>query len=100
MTQSESVLRKTLELIVANDENYAVRYGLVLLAVATAHGMGFASGFRVDPDESEWPVAFVELPTGQVSWHMPQHPLEWDGHTTAVKFDRINTYLALAPVAS
>lgn len=59
-----------------------------------------------DPDAPNWPVLFVKLPTGQVSWHinpedrdlfshvrrtmanMPDAPA-WDGHDTAEKYRRL-----------
>ncbi|HHH39024.1 MAG TPA: hypothetical protein ENK50_05555 [Sedimenticola sp.] len=73
-------------------QDYDVRYGLVLEAMAVANRLGYAAGYRIDPDEPEWPVAFIELPTGQVSWHMPQHPIPWDGHSTDEKYDRCRRY--------
>lgn len=79
--------------IEANDEKYVPRYGLILQAVAYAHGLGLQAGFRFDPAEAEWPVAFIELPTGQVSWHLPQHPVAWDGHTTEEKYQRIRRFI-------
>jgi hypothetical protein len=75
-----------------NDENYDVRYGLVMEAVALAVKVGYEAGFRIDPAEPEWPVAYIELPTGQVSWHMPQHRKAWDGHSTDEKYQRINEF--------
>lgn len=71
-----------------NDTNYDVRYGLVLKAVSLSHELGLKAGFRIDYANPEWPVAFIELPTGQVSWHMPEHPIPWDGHTTEEKYER------------
>jgi hypothetical protein len=44
------------------DTNYDARYGLVLDAVALAHRIGMRAGFRIDPSEPEWPVAYIELP--------------------------------------
>jgi hypothetical protein len=61
-----------------------------------------------DPWPAEWRyVVYLELPTGQVSWHI--HELErpmfgflrldkyapvWDGHTTKEKYDRVAAYVA------
>jgi hypothetical protein len=72
-----------------NDADYGKRYPLVLEAIALAVRAGFPVGFRIDPAEPEWPVAFIELPTGQVSWHLPQHPTAWDGHDTEEKYRRV-----------
>lgn len=72
---------------------YPKRYRLVLQAVALAAEQGLMAGFRLDPAEPEWPVAYIELPTGQVSWHMPQHPKAWDGHTAEEKYRRVTHYV-------
>lgn len=64
-----------------------------------------------DPNYPGWPVLYLYLPTGQVSWHIapadahlfthvPQVPgddvrARWDGHTTGQKTDRIRQAVAL-----
>jgi hypothetical protein len=73
--------------------DYDLREQLVYLALSTAKGAGIECGFRIDPSETEWPVAYIELPTGQVSWHMPQHPREYDRHTSEQKYERIAAWL-------
>ena len=52
--------------------------------------------------ESEWHgCVYIDLPTGQVSWHyhdseaelfthLPSYKKEWDGHTTEQKYERVN----------
>jgi len=89
MFQLDALLQEILD----HDWDYDERYGLVLAAVACAYWQGFAAGIRLDPAEPEWPVAYIELPTGQVSWHLPQHAIAWDGHTTEEKFRRIRAFL-------
>lgn len=54
-----------------------------------------------DPDYADWPIIYVDLPTGQASWHISPADVglfsgirfgtdaEWDGHTTEAKYDRI-----------
>lgn len=88
-------LRDLLLFIEQHDEDYDLRYGAVLMAVAVAQHAKFSAGFRIDPTEPEWPVAYIELPTGQVSWHLPQHPIAWDGHDTAEKYRRCREYAGL-----
>jgi hypothetical protein len=83
-------LKTLLDMIVLADEEYELR--LVLDAMAAARHAGYAVGIRVDQEYPEWPVVYIQLPTGQVSWHMPEHPWEWDGHTTPEKFDRIAAF--------
>jgi hypothetical protein len=56
---------------------------------------------NADPDNPGWPVIFIGLPTGQVSWHInpadldlfahvPARTAHWDGHTTAEKYQRLD----------
>lgn len=75
------------------DTDYEKRYGRILDAMTRAHRLGFATGYRIDPNEPEWPVAYIELPTGQVSWHMPQHSIPYDGHSTEEKYERIYKWI-------
>lgn len=92
-----------LDTIQANEANYAVRNPLIIQAVSMALRLGMRAGFRLDPQEPEWPVAYIELPTGQVSWHLPQHSVAYDGHTTAQKYQRcreLAQFALLAPAAS
>jgi hypothetical protein len=78
--------------VLRNGEDYEARNCFVVLAVAEAMMLGYPAGFRIDPAEPEWPVAFIELESGQVSWHLPQHPNEWDGHTTEERERRVTAY--------
>lgn len=75
--------------------------------IALAH-MARMGGCRVGVREHEgedWDddwraILFIDLPTGQASWHFhdserpllaafPAYPDEWDGHTTNEKYDRL-----------
>jgi hypothetical protein len=89
----KELLKAALLSIEQNDTEYAARYPLVLEAMFWAVECGMAVGIRIDPAEPEWPVVYIELPTGQVSWHMPQHPVPYDGHTTEEKYRRIQEYV-------
>lgn len=72
---------------------YTERYRLVLHAMHLAAELGFAAGVGYDKAAIPgWPVFYIELPTGQVSWHMPAHPNPFDGHTTADKYERIANF--------
>jgi hypothetical protein len=88
-------MRECLALIRECDERgeYDLRNQLILSVMVDAQALGYAAGFRFDAQEPEWPVAYIELPTGQVSWHLPQHPLVWDGHTTAEKYERVRRFV-------
>lgn len=60
----------------------------------------YPHGWKVDPAEPEWPVLYLDLPTGQASWHFTKaeadasgivatYAEEWDGHTTEEKYRRL-----------
>ena len=85
----EQELAEMLTAIKDADNVYPLRYGLILKAMALAWMCDYEAGIRIDPDNPEWPVAFIGLPTGQVSWHMPQYKTPYDGHTTDEKYRRI-----------
>ena len=87
------VLARILARIEAADGDYPKRYGLVFEAMNFALKLDYAAGVRIDPTDPEWPVAFIELPTGQVSWHLPQHLETWDGHDTKEKYRRCRGFV-------
>src|SRR4051794_34168952 len=69
------------------EERYDDRNRTIFVALSLAAMAGYACGIRFDVETPEWPVVFIELPTGQVSWHLPQHTTAWDGHTTFQKYE-------------
>lgn len=73
--------------------DYAERNRLVIEAVIAAWTEGLSAGFRIDPKEPEWPVVYIELQAGQVSWHIEQHSEEWDGHNTSEKYERVERFV-------
>lgn len=73
--------------------DYDRRNKLVIEALWCAMRQGLEAGIRIDPEEPEWPVIFIELEQGQVSWHIEQHKKEWDGHDTKEKYRRVREYL-------
>lgn len=73
---------------------YDKRNSAIYAALHLATQIGYEAGIRIDPEEPEWPVAFIELPTGQISYHLPQHVLEWDKHDTDEKNRRLSEYVA------
>jgi len=96
MNKADKVLCTIMGMIVRYDEekDYDKRNRVIYLALNRACVIGYSCGIRTDPREPEWPVAFIELPTGQVSWHLPQHVTPWDGHSTEEKYRRIDEYMA------
>ncbi len=61
----------------------------------------YSSAYTDDPENDGWILVYVDLPTGQASWHIApadQHlfagvrfapDVEWDGHSTEEKYARI-----------
>lgn len=76
-----------------DETDYALRNALIWHAAVLAMQQGYAVGIRFDPADPSWPVIFIELPTGQISWHLPQHGTVWDGHTRDEKYSRIFAFI-------
>lgn len=91
----------------ACDTVYAERNHCIALAAKFARQQGLRAYIALDPatEEEEWRnVVFIELPTGQVSWHIHVDDLPlfctlpfamnvWDNHTTAQKYERVQQYV-------
>lgn len=73
--------------------------------LAWRHGVQVGIGRHEGVDwEDDWrTVIYLELPTGQVSWHihdserpwflgLPQYDGQWDGHTTEEKYERLQRW--------
>ena len=92
---NQELMKKLLKAVVEAGDDYAVRNKLVIQMLALADSLGYQVGIRIDAQEPEWPVVFVELSeAGQISFHLPQHTLPWDGHTNEEKLSRIRRYIA------
>lgn len=73
-----------------DESHYEARNRLVYMAISVANQLGYKAGFRIDLEFPRWPVAFIELPYGgQISYHLPEYPDEWDEHSTLEKRRRI-----------
>lgn len=64
-----------------------------------------------DPKTPGWPILYVQLPTGQVSWHLsfadmdlfnhvPTGHAIWDGHDTPEKYRRLDAHTAASVTVS
>ena len=95
MSQKKASDKTAVIQIERHDQDYTERYPLVYLALAFATQLGFAAGVRIDPAEPTWPTVYIELPTGQVSWHMPEYPHATDGHPPDEKYRRCREYAAI-----
>lgn len=79
------------------------RAALVGAAVGAAQRAGMRAGYAEDPDGPRGyrTVAYIDLPVGQVSWHLPSGPrvplpryaAGWDGHTREEKAARIRQWV-------
>ncbi len=77
---------------------------LAVMALAKlAKQQGYTVGIKQDPQEPEWPVIMIDLPSGQVGWHIPVAELrgnwpnymgEWDKHTLQQKQQRIKDFIS------
>lgn len=87
-----------------SNDLYEERARVALALARSALALGLKAGFALDPQEGpEWPVLFIDLPTGQVSWHLTaaqravasdigDYDGEWDGHTTEEKYRRLDAW--------
>jgi hypothetical protein len=82
------------------DEAYVDRNLGVQVLALLAMRQGYRIGIR--NREDDWPILYVDLPTGQVSWHIPKdeivaffpdYPGEWDSHDLKEKRDRLRRFL-------
>jgi hypothetical protein len=83
---------------------YSERNACVAMAVAMARRLGYRVGMRITIDHN-WPIIFIDLPSGQVSWHvsredfiayfpndMDEYGGVYDGHDTNQKYERLVRY--------
>ena len=82
------------------DEAYLDRNLAVQVLARMAKELHYRVGIR--DEDTEWPVIYIELPTGQVSWHIPakelvgdfmETVLQWDGHDVEIKRQRLVDYV-------
>ena len=86
----------------SKDDTYFDRNQAVQAMAKMARQLGMKVGLRQDIDEPGWPVLMIDLPTGQVGYHLPEDQVvgdwpeydqEWDGHSLAEKRDRMERFL-------
>lgn len=85
------------------DGVYLERTRCTLALARAAQALGHHAGFAADLDAPGWPVLLIDLPTGQVSWHvraedratapdLGSYEGAWDGHTTGEKYSRLDAW--------
>lgn len=78
------------------EQLYQERNMRVIGAVSLALAGGMEAGYGYDPAAPGYIVAYIELPEGQVSWHIKEHGLPYDEHTTLEKCLRIQRFMNAA----
>ncbi len=80
------------------DDAYLDRNQAVMALARMALACGYPVGLCYDEQEPDWPVMMIDLPTGQVGWHLPKKELvgewpkyqgQWDGHCLEEKRQRM-----------
>lgn len=84
------------------DDAYFDRNQAVMALGRMALKLGYRAGLKEDPNEPDWPVLMIDLPTGQVGWHLPRKEIvgqwpyyegEWDGHSLEEKRRRLEEFI-------
>ena len=83
----------------SSDEAYLDRNLCVQVMARMAQKLGYNVGIR---ENGDWPILYIDLPTGQVSWHIsktdiagifPEYQKEWDNHDVETKRKRLMKYI-------
>lgn len=80
-------------------EAYLDRNMLAVSIAQAALKIGWKAGWK--EAAGEWRIIYVDLPTGQVSWHvpyemtgnLPEYKGSWDGHNLKEKRARVKAYM-------
>jgi len=84
------------------NDAYFDRNQAVMVLARLAQMLGYKVGLKIDPNEPDWPVLMIDLPTGQVGWHLPKDEIvgqwpeyegEWDGHSLEEKRKRLAEFV-------
>ena len=84
----------------SKEEVYEDRNLLAQAALRMAKSLNYR--VRIKDYDSEWPIVYIELPTGQISYHIAKKDLyfkeepsflEWDGHDREERKERILSYI-------
>ncbi len=84
------------------NDAYFDRNQAVMALGRMAQKLGYKTGLKIDPNEPDWPVLMIDLPTGQVGWHLPKDEIigkwpeyegDWDGHSLKEKRKRLEEFI-------
>ena len=82
-----------------SSEAYLDRNLCVQVMARMAQKLGYNVGVK---ENGDWPILYINLPTGQVSWHIsktditgkfPEYHKEWDGHDVECKRKRLVEFI-------
>ena len=80
---------------------YQERNRVVQALAKMAMELGYKVGIKEDPEDYCYVILYIDLPTGQVSWHIdtndlvtefPTYEGQWDSHDTNEKYARLEKY--------
>lgn len=83
---------------------YFERNQMAFVLASVCDTLGYIVGLK--NRRSEWPILYIDLPEGQVSWHIPRNEIrgkwpdylsEWDGHTVGQKRERLAKFMRNFP---
>ena len=86
----------------SREDAYFDRNQAVMALAKLAMQLGYTVGTCEDPNEPGYDLLMIDLPTGQVSWHLPENDLRdkwpsykkpWDGHLLQEKRERIAEFI-------
>jgi hypothetical protein len=81
---------------------YAERNRLAQALAKMSMEMEYNVGIKDDKEDKDYVILYIDLPTGQVSWHIPKKELigkfpeyngNWDSHDTKSKIERVVEYI-------
>jgi hypothetical protein len=81
---------------------YSERNRVVQALGRMAKQIGYNVGIKDDKEDKQYVILYIDLPTGQVSWHIPrkeivgkfpQYSGDWDKHDTKSKVKRVVKYI-------
>lgn len=94
--RARAELAQVLEQIKRDDIDDEIRYVLVWQALSLALATGYDANARLDSDALNRPMVCINLPTGQVSWHIPRNPIRWGRLDTDEKHRFVQEFVATA----
>ena len=94
--------KQTFRMSNSKEDAYFDRNQAVMAMAKLAIQQCYTVGVTYDPDLPDWPVLTIDLPNGQVGWHIPKNELvgqwpeyekQWDGHDLQEKRERLTYYI-------